>query len=660
MGTCSSTRSATSSRASARATACTCCTRRGSTRFGLPAENAAIGEGVHPRLSTERNIEHITGSMRRMGWAYDWDALADDARSGVLPLAAVAVPEVPRARARVPQGRRGQVVPERPDGARERAGAGRRDVRAVRRRGRVAAHGAVVLPHHGLRAGAARRSRARSSWPESIKARAAELDRPLRGRRDPSGSTSWTRTSRSSRRVPDTLYGATFFVLAPEHGLVARVDSTTRCATTCAVPARRRPSERAQAVEKTGVFTGLHAINPVNGERLPMYVADYVLTDYGTGAIMAVPAHDERDFDFATGFGLPVRQVVAPAGRRRSTRARRTSSTPEGEVLVNSAEFDGMPAPGGWPGDRREARRRGARQLHGQLPPARLGLLAAALLGLPDPGRLLRRVRDRPGAARTSSRSCSSGDRGLQAEGRTAARAGRGVGERALPALRRPGEARDRDDGHVRRLVLVLPALLRPRNDAAPFDRGGRRLLEPDRPLHRRCRPRDRAHDLRAVLDEGAERHRAGRLPRAVRALLLERLGDHRQDEDVEARGQRRRARRLRRALRRRCVPAEHPLPRPGERGHGVDRDERRGAWPASSGDSGASCTRSPTALRASDRPTAPGAENPRDHREGHRRHRPALRVQHGDRGRHGARERALEASRPARTRGSRPRPPSR
>ena len=108
----------------------------------------------------------------------------------------------------------------------------------------------------------------------------------------------------------------------------------TTCASTSAAPSAKKTEERAAATEKTGVFTGLHAINPVNGERLPVYVADYVLTDYGTGAIMAVPAHDQRDFDFAQAFGLPIRQVVQPADGEvdesaptSSTRRARCSST---------------------------------------------------------------------------------------------------------------------------------------------------------------------------------------------------------------------------------------------------------------------------------------------------------------------------------------------
>jgi leucyl-tRNA synthetase len=108
----------------------------------------------------------------------------------------------------------------------------------------------------------------------------------------------------------------------------------------------KKTAERAAATEKTGVFTGLHATNPVNGERLPVYVADYVLTDYGTGAIMAVPAHDQRDFDFARAFDLPIRQVVKPADVDVDEAVAYLEHS-EGEVLVNSGEFDGLPAPEG-------------------------------------------------------------------------------------------------------------------------------------------------------------------------------------------------------------------------------------------------------------------------------------------------------------------------
>src|SRR5207248_5922789 len=126
----------------------------------------------------------------------------------------------------------------------------------------------------------------------------AQLDRPLRGRRDPlpgrgDGEDVAVFTTRA-----DTLFGATFFVVAPEHRFVA--EHASEEAKEYARHAGARPVEqRAAATQKTGVFTRLHAINPINDERLPIWVADYVLMDYGTGAIMAVPAHDARDGDFA-------------------------------------------------------------------------------------------------------------------------------------------------------------------------------------------------------------------------------------------------------------------------------------------------------------------------------------------------------------------------
>src|SRR5436190_6310918 len=147
---------------------------------------------------------------------------------------------------------------------------------------------------------------------------------------------------------PDTLFGATFFVLAPEHPLAGEVATAEYAEAVAAYvrhAAARSAVERAEAREKTGVFTGRHVTNPVNGERIPVWVADYVLAEYGTGAIMAVPAHDERDYEFAEAHGVEVRPVVAP----------RDAELPEGayiehthdEVLINSGEFSGLAAPDG-------------------------------------------------------------------------------------------------------------------------------------------------------------------------------------------------------------------------------------------------------------------------------------------------------------------------
>jgi leucyl-tRNA synthetase len=311
--------------------------------FGLPAENAAISEGVHPRVSTERNIAHITRFMRRAGWAYDW------ARSltthdptyyrwqqwqflrflerGLAYRKGAPVNWCPNDQTVLANE---QVI----DGRCERCGAEVESRVMEQWFFRITDYAQALLDDLDT-----------VDWPESIKAR----QRNWIGRSE--GAEILFRIEELGEDVPvfttrpDTLYGATFFVLAPEHELVARIDSD-EVRDYVRRAGVKKTEERAAAVEKTGVLTGLHAINPVNEERLPVYVADYVLTDYGTGAIMAVPAHDQRDFDYATAFELPIRHVVRPAEDDVEESAAYIGHT-EGEVLVNSAEFDGLPAPEG-------------------------------------------------------------------------------------------------------------------------------------------------------------------------------------------------------------------------------------------------------------------------------------------------------------------------
>ncbi|MGN6726269.1 MAG: leucine--tRNA ligase, partial [Tepidisphaeraceae bacterium] len=192
-------------------------------------------------------------------------------------------------------------------------------------------------------------------WPESIK----EMQRNWIGRSvgaevdfEIAPSTTGSRQPQSDTREPapitvfttrpDTLFGATYLVLAPEHDSVFAIttpqqyDEVTAYLTQAA---KKSDRERQQdAKEKTGVFTGAYAINPVNDELVPIWIADYVLTGYGTGAIMAVPAHDERDFEFATKFGIPIKQVVAPTRGEAPTDK---AFTDEG-IAINSGPINGM------------------------------------------------------------------------------------------------------------------------------------------------------------------------------------------------------------------------------------------------------------------------------------------------------------------------------
>jgi leucyl-tRNA synthetase len=310
--------------------------------FGLPAENAAIREGGHPREITERNIVNIRRSMRRMGWWFDWER------------------EISTHDPRYYRWQQWQFLRFLERGLAYRKGA---PVKWCPNDQTVLANEQVLPDGTCERCGALVESRVMEQWffritdyadallddletvdwPESIKARQRNWIGRSQGaeiefRIDELGEDVTVFTTR-----PDTLFGATFFVLAPEHELVARIESEEVQAYVRHTAAKKT-EERAAAVEKTGVFTGWHAINPVNGERIPVYVADYVLTDYGTGAIMAVPAHDQRDFDFAQAFDLPVRQVVRPA---EGDVELPYISHSDSDVLVNSGEFDGLPAPEG-------------------------------------------------------------------------------------------------------------------------------------------------------------------------------------------------------------------------------------------------------------------------------------------------------------------------
>jgi leucyl-tRNA synthetase len=308
--------------------------------FGLPAENAAIKEGVHPRFSTERNIEHITRSMRRVGWAYDWSrSLTTHDPTYYRWQQWQFLKFLERGLAY----RKGAPVKWCPNDQTVLANEQVRDGRCERCGAEVESR---LMEQWFFRitdyAQALLDDLETVDWPDSIKAR----QRNWIGRSE--GAEILFRIEELDEDVavfttrPDTLYGATFFVLAPEHEFVERIDSD-EVRDYVRRAGVKKTAERAAATEKTGVFTGLHAVNPVNGERLPIYVADYVLTDYGTGAIMAVPAHDQRDYDFATAFDLPVRHVVRPPESEADAETAYVEHT-EGETLVNSAEFDGLAA----------------------------------------------------------------------------------------------------------------------------------------------------------------------------------------------------------------------------------------------------------------------------------------------------------------------------
>jgi leucyl-tRNA synthetase len=312
--------------------------------FGLPAENAAIRERGHPHEITDRSIENIRRSMRRVGWWIDWSRELATHRPeyyrwqqwqflrflehGLAYRKGAPVKWCPNDQTVLANE---QVLP---DGTCERCGALVESRVMEQWFFRITDYAQALLDDLDT-----------VDWPESIKARQRNWIGRSEGAEISFRIDEWGEDVTVFTTRPDTLFGATFFVLAPEHELVARVESD-EVADYVRRAAAKKTEERAAAQEKTGVFTGLHAVNPVNGERMPVYVADYVLTDYGTGAIMAVPAHDQRDFEFARAFDLPIRHVVRPANGDVDESEPYVMHT-QGEVLGNSGEFDGMSAPEG-------------------------------------------------------------------------------------------------------------------------------------------------------------------------------------------------------------------------------------------------------------------------------------------------------------------------
>lgn len=282
--------------------------------FGLPAEQYAIQTGTHPSTTTQKNIDNFRRQIRSLGFSYDWDreiSTCDESyykwtqwifmqlyKKGLAYMDEVPVNWCPEL---------GTVLANEEviDGKSERGG-----------------HDVIRKPMRQwiLKITSYAESLLETlddlDWPEGVKemqrnwigrSEGAKLAFPVSGHEDVSFDIYTTR--------PDTLFGATYAVLAPEHPIVELISSDDkRDAVLKYVNDAKNKSDRLrqeEANKKTGVFTGAYAKNPVNDEEIPIYVADYVLITYGTGAIMAVPAHDHRDYEFAKKFGLEIREVVS-------------------------------------------------------------------------------------------------------------------------------------------------------------------------------------------------------------------------------------------------------------------------------------------------------------------------------------------------------------
>ena len=318
--------------------------------FGLNSENAAIKEGGHPRDITNRNIEAIRRQMKRMGWAIDWSREVSTAEPeyyrwtqwlflrfferGLSYRREAPVKWCPKDQTVLANE---QVI----DGRCERCGTEVESKSLTQWFFKITEYADQLLDEMD----------ALESWPERV----LTMQRNWIGRSEGARVTFTVDGSGEELPVfttrPDTLFGATFFVLAPEHPLISQLTAGTeheRAVADYVRHAAARSTVERETKEKDGVFTGRFAVNPVNGEAIPIWVADYVLMEYGTGAIMAVPAHDERDHQFAELYGLEIRQVVAPAGGSSDpAEAGAYVAHTDDEVLVNSGEFSGLTAPEG-------------------------------------------------------------------------------------------------------------------------------------------------------------------------------------------------------------------------------------------------------------------------------------------------------------------------
>jgi leucyl-tRNA synthetase len=311
--------------------------------FGLPAENAAIERNIHPKEWTYANIVNMRRQLRSMGAMWDWsrEAISSDPEyyrwtqwffmkmfeHGLAYKKMAPVDWCPKDNTTLA---REQVVGE--NRVCERCGTPVIKKDLEQWFFRITNYADELLDF------------AQIDWPEPVKLAQTNWIGRSEGAR-----VTFTTEGGDAIEVfttrPDTLWGATFMVLAPEHPLVDKLTTVGQRAAVAAYVAQaaRQTDIQREATdkEKTGVFTGGYAINPVNDERIPVWIADYVLMSYGTGAIMAVPAHDQRDFEFARRFGLEVRPVIQSEGAEAEDGATMRAAVPAYGTMINSGPLSG-------------------------------------------------------------------------------------------------------------------------------------------------------------------------------------------------------------------------------------------------------------------------------------------------------------------------------
>ena len=309
--------------------------------FGLPAENYAIKMKTHPAISTAANIANIKRQINEIASLYDWDMEVNTTdpkfykwtqwifvqmfKKGLAYEKEMPINWCPSCKT-------GLANEEVVNGCCERCGAEVTKKNLKQWMLKITAYADRLLADLD-----------KLDWPEKVKKMQADwIGKSYGAEVDFKLENSDEKITVYTTR-PDTLYGATFMVLAPEHAMAkALATDETRADVEeyIQMAANKSSVDRLQGKEKTGVFTGSYAINPLNGAKVPIWLSDYVLADYGTGAIMCVPAHDDRDFAFATKFNIPIIQVIAKDGKEIENMTE--AYTEAVGTMINSGEWNGM------------------------------------------------------------------------------------------------------------------------------------------------------------------------------------------------------------------------------------------------------------------------------------------------------------------------------
>ena len=309
--------------------------------FGLPAENYAIKMGVHPEKSTAENIANIKRQIKEIAAVYDWDMEVNTTDPNFYKWTQWIFVKMFKAGLAYqkempinwcPSCKTGLANEEVVNGKCERCGADVTKKNLNQWMLKITAYADRLLDDLD-----------KLDWPEKVKKMQTDWIGKSHGAEVNFKVEDTDKEITVYTTRPDTLHGATFLVLAPEHAMAKELaNDETRAAVEDYIyqSSLKSSVDRLQDKEKTGVFTGSYAINPINGAKVPIWLSDYVLADYGTGAIMCVPAHDDRDFEFAKKFNIPIIQVIAKDGKEIENMTE--AYTEASGTMINSGEWNGM------------------------------------------------------------------------------------------------------------------------------------------------------------------------------------------------------------------------------------------------------------------------------------------------------------------------------